>query len=291
MQDTVPWYRFSGGNAFGGFGTQSEAVGDADPVKSTGYGFKNIARVVTYVAAAGTRAGEDNSLLRELYDRTVNQWATEAGHPVTVIGGGTVQYKSGSQTGPVYVPLPRARQVDAVRFINEQVFKTPMYLVRPEIAARIEAGGMLTRVGNAQARVLTQMFDDGRMNRLIEQPTLTPGAYTLGEMLDDVRKGVWTELTVPAPKIDAYRRQLQDNYLRVVDGKINPPATNAANAALLAQFGILPLAEDARSQLRGELITLRDEIRRATPKAADRETRTHLQAAEHRIGEILDPKR
>ena len=31
-------------NAFGGFGTQSEAVGDADPVKSTGFGFKNIER-------------------------------------------------------------------------------------------------------------------------------------------------------------------------------------------------------------------------------------------------------
>ena len=44
-QDTVPWLRFSGGNAFGGFGTQSEAVGDADPVKSTALGFKNIARV------------------------------------------------------------------------------------------------------------------------------------------------------------------------------------------------------------------------------------------------------
>src|SRR2546425_1051940 len=168
MQDTIPWYRFSGGNAFGGFGTTSEAVGDADPVKSTGLGFKNIERVMGYVARAGTRPSEDNSLLRELYDRTVNQWATEAAHPVTVIAGGTVQYKSGSQSGPVYVPLSRARQVEAVRFINDNVFRTPTYLIRPEIASRIEPGGMLSRVGNAQSRVLTQLFDDGRMNRLIE---------------------------------------------------------------------------------------------------------------------------
>ena len=60
MQDTMPWYRFSGGNPFGGYGTLSEAVGDADPVKSTGLGFKNIARVMDYVAQAGTRPGEDN---------------------------------------------------------------------------------------------------------------------------------------------------------------------------------------------------------------------------------------
>ena len=29
MQDSIPWYRFSAGNPFGGFGTLNEAVGDA----------------------------------------------------------------------------------------------------------------------------------------------------------------------------------------------------------------------------------------------------------------------
>ncbi|MFL5580405.1 MAG: zinc-dependent metalloprotease, partial [Gemmatimonadaceae bacterium] len=38
VQDTVPWFRFSANNEFGGFGTLNEAVGDADPVKSTSYG-------------------------------------------------------------------------------------------------------------------------------------------------------------------------------------------------------------------------------------------------------------
>ena len=101
MQDTIPWYRFSGGNAFGGYGTQSEAVGDADPVKSTGLGFKNIARVMSYVAAAGTRAGEDNAnCSRSSTTAPSASGRTEAAHPATMIGGGTVQYKSGSQTGP-----------------------------------------------------------------------------------------------------------------------------------------------------------------------------------------------
>ena len=61
MQDTIPWYRFSAGNEFGATGTQSEAVGDADPVKSTGLGFRNIQRVVGYIASAATIPGEDNS--------------------------------------------------------------------------------------------------------------------------------------------------------------------------------------------------------------------------------------
>ena len=71
MQDDAPWLRFSGGNEYGGFGTQSEAVGDADPVKSTGLGFKNIARTMSLLTAVGTRPGEDNQLLEDLYNRTV----------------------------------------------------------------------------------------------------------------------------------------------------------------------------------------------------------------------------
>jgi len=296
MQDTVPWLRFSAGNAFGGFGTQSEAVGDADPVKSTALGFKNISRVMGYVVSAGSRPGEDNALLRELYDRTVGQWATEAGHTVTVIAGGTVQYKSGSQSGPVYEPLSRARQEQAMRFLNENVFKVPSYLIRPDIASRIEAEGMLTRVGNAQNRVLNALFQDSRLNRLIEEPTLAKNprdAYTLADMLDAARHGVWSELASGSPHIDAYRRLLQNNYLTMINAKLNPPATQALQLAQLAAFGIRidPLSEDAKSELRGEPITLRDDVRRATPKAGDRETRMHLQAADHRIGEILDPKK
>jgi hypothetical protein len=58
MQDTIPWYRFSAFNEFGAYGTQSEAVGDADPVKSTGFGFRNIARVIEYVSSATTSPTE-----------------------------------------------------------------------------------------------------------------------------------------------------------------------------------------------------------------------------------------
>jgi hypothetical protein len=228
-----------------------------------------------------------------LYDRTVSQWATEAGHPVAVIGGAAVQYKSGGQPGAVYTPRSRARQAEAMRFLNEQVFKTPTYLIRPDIAARVEPNGMLTRIGNAQGRVLTALLDDQRMNRLLEGEALRgKDAYSLASMLDDMRSGIWSELNDAHPTIDPYRRGLQMSYLTQIDRKINPPpaaapAVGGGGQAARAE----PLAEDARSELRGELVTLRDEIRRAIPKTTDRETRMHLEAAEHRIGEILDPKK
>jgi hypothetical protein len=233
--------------------------------------------------------------VKELYDRTVGQWATEAGHVTTVIGGAAVQYKSGGQPGPVYVPLPRARQIEAVKFLNEKVFKTPAYLIRPDIGVRIEAGGMLTRVGSAQNRVLTAVLQDARINRILEGEALAKSAadvYTLPEMLDDVRKGVWSELATGA-RIDPYRRALQNNYLTTMDRKVNPPPTPApaAGAPVNPNAAAAALTEDGRSQVRGQLVTLRSEIRAAIGKTSDRETKTHLENAEHRIGEALDPKK
>jgi hypothetical protein len=291
QQDTVPWFRFSANNEFGGFGTQSEAVGDADPVKSTRLGHKNIERVMGYVASAATRPGEDNSELKELYDRTVGQWATEAGHVTTMIGGGTVQYKSGSQPGPVYVPLSRARQAEAVAFLNDAVFKAPAFLIRPEIASRIEAGGMVSRINGAQSRVLNAMMDDERLNRLVEIESRGGEAYPLPSMLEDLRRVVWSELAGAKVLVDAYRRGVQNAHLTLVDRKLNAPP--APVNPLFAQFGITPprpLSEDAKSQLRGDLVALRATIKASVAKAADAATRNHLTAADARIGKILDPK-
>jgi hypothetical protein len=297
-QDTIPWYRFSAQNEFGATGTQSEAVGDADPVKSTTLGFKNLQRVVTYITTAAIQPGEDNSDLEELYNRTVGQWGTEANHVATLVGGGTVQYKSGSQSGPVYVAISRPRQVEAVRFLNENVFRTPAYLIRPEIGARIEASGMVTRINGAQSRVLNTLMDDGRMNRLLEEEGVARDrseTYTLAAMLDDLRRGLWEELSTPRPSVDVFRRELQNDYLTLINRKLNPPATPPTPpGGGGGGFGFQPpqpLSEDAKSHLRGQLVSLREGIQRAIPRASDRATELHLQGSLHRIGEILDPRK
>ncbi|MEO7083683.1 MAG: zinc-dependent metalloprotease [Gemmatimonadaceae bacterium] len=300
VQDTVPWLRFSGGNAFGQFGTQSEAVADADPRWATGLGFKNIARVMGYVVSAGTRPMEDNTLLEDLYNRTVSQWATEAAHPANVIGAGPVWYKSGSQAGPVYTVNSRAMQAGAVKFLNDSVFKTPQYLIRPDIASRIEPTGMVTRIGAAQNRVLNTLLNDARMDRLLELQALAKkpaDAYPLPVFLDDVREGIWSELATAHPTIDIYRRTLQNNYLTLIDRKLNPPPAAAAAAGGRGggggggRGGAQPLSDEVKYGLRAELASLQGDIRSAIPKTTDRETRWHLQGAEHRIGEILDPKK
>jgi hypothetical protein len=182
-----------------------------------------------------------------------------------------------------------------MRFLNENVFQTPSYLILPAIARRVEAGGMITRITNAQGRILTSLLNDGRMNRLIENEALAGSrgdAYSLASMLGDLRRGVWTELGQSGVTIDPYRRTLQNGFLSQANGKLNPPTVVVTAGPQFPGFTPpAPLLEDARSQLRGELVSLRGDIRRAVPRASDRETRAHLEAADHEIGDILDPKK
>jgi len=293
-QDTIPWLRFghqtevATGGANVDSGDETEAVGDADPVKSTGFGLRNIRRTVALLLPMTTRPTEDNSQLAELYTRLINQWRTELMHVVNVVGGAQVQTKYGSQPGAVYTPNSRARQVAAVRFLSENAFRTPTYLLDTAITGRLDATGSMDRISTAQAQLLSALLLDARLDRLRDYAAANPSqAYDPGDMLRDVRHGVWTELADHSVKISAERRALQLAYLARLESRVAPRPAEPARGA---QPAPIPLDPDLVSLLRGELVELRGDIDAALPRAADRETRLHLLAARAGIARALDPR-
>ena len=89
---------------------------------------------------------------------------------------------------------------------------------------------MIQRINNPQQRVLGTLFQDDRMNRLLEQEGTSPDkskVYTLNTMLDDVRKGIWEELAAPQTTINVFRRELQNDHISLIKTKMEPPAPPA----------------------------------------------------------------
>jgi hypothetical protein len=301
IQDTQPWLRFTTVDAAGTDPEDNtEAVGDKDPAKAAELGQRNIKRVMGFITAA-TSTDPDATVdeLQELYGRAVSQWRTEMSHVATQIGGATSQEKYVGQPGPRFIPVPRQKQKDAVKFINENVFKTPQFLVPEGITRRLEPTGSIPRVTQAQTSLLNALLDQGRMNRLVEYDALstTPGStYPLTEYLGDVRAGVWGELSQPAPKVDAFRRALQRSYMDLVKTRLNPPTAPADTAGgggrgggRGGRGGAGGLG-DARGVLRGELRALDQLLKLAIPKATDRATRLHLEDMRTEIDGILKGK-
>lgn len=297
MQDSVPWYRFSTpGTRDTDPGDEGEAVGDADPVKSTLLGVRNIRRTMALLMPAAIRSGEDNSDLTELYDKLVDQWATEMEHVVNLVGGSESREKYGSQPGPRFTPVIPLRQRQAVSFLADNAFQTPRYLLDPTVLRRIEPNGALRRIGSAQARVLNALLDADRLDRLAEYQAIGSkgtAVYPLGEMLGDVRRAVWTELSDATVNTDPFRRFLQRSYLAQADAKLNPtPAVIVSSipSRTRARSSVGP-NNDVRALMRGELLALDASIQTALGRTSDRTTRLHLLDSREEIRRILDPDR
>lgn len=276
-QDETPWLRFSTEESRGSDpGENTEAVGDADAIYSTGLGLKNLERVMNMMLPATTHAGEGWEDLNEIYGQALGQWVLEMNHVSQIVGGFDSQQKNGGQNGVLFTPVSKARQTAAVKFLNEHAFTTPTMFLRPEILRRIEPSGVLDRIKTAQMRVLDSLMSSPRFARLVEQEALDgSAAYRPSEFLSDVRHGVFSEIYTPSVKIDAYRRNLQRGYLELISGRLN---------------GAARVSDDQRPMFRGELKTLSSEAAAALPRAADRDTRLHLEDVRDQIARILDPR-
>jgi hypothetical protein len=277
-QDSTKWFRFSTDRANGSDpGENTEAVGDADAISSTALGVKNLHRVMdNLIPATTTDKTEPYTRLSEVYGRVLGQWTLEMGHVAVIVGGVESQDKYPDQKGPQFWPTPKEKQVAAVKFLNDNAFKTPSFLIKPELLTLFEPSGELARIRNAQMSVLNRLLQDARLERMIEMDAFEPDkSYHTAEFLSDLRNGIWGELSASSVSIDIYRRNLQDGYVEALSQKVNERT---------AGF------EEVRALFRQELRNLSTQVNGALAKAADADTRAHLGAINDEIARALDPK-
>ncbi|MFJ1352316.1 zinc-dependent metalloprotease [Capnocytophaga canimorsus] len=269
--------------------SQSEDLGD-DAMKASAYGIANLKRIVPNLIKWTTKEGETYEDLKSLYGQVLGQYRLYIGHVSANVGGVYEYYKTADQSGEVYVYVPKDIQKRAVQFLNKEVFKTPSWLIDNAIIKRIEYAGTLERIKNTQAIGLSHLLDIARLHRVIENEALNGDkAYKITELMSDIRKGVWTELTTGA-KIDAYRRNLQRSHVEILgkillETKALPPAppspyfkgTNA-NAH----------TSDIKAAVRAELSQIRTMARSAS--SADAMTQNHLKDIVARIDKLFETK-
>jgi Met-zincin/Domain of unknown function (DUF5117)/Domain of unknown function (DUF5118) len=265
---------------------QTEDIGD-DPVKSSGYGIANLKRVAPNLVEWTATPGENFDDLEELYGELVGQWSRYIGHVTTLVGGRYQNAKSTDQGEPIYTPVPRDKQEEAVQFVIEEVFESPTWLADKEILRRIEHAGALERVRGRQVAVLNRMLDPRRMQRMIESEVFDAGAYPLVDYLDDLKGGIFSELD-DGSAIDTYRRNLQRAYLERLEYLMTeePPAPPAFRGNSVTQVDVSQ--SDIRPLIRAQLNEIKGDAERAAGRTRDRVTRAHLEDITARAEAILE---
>ncbi|MCJ7487414.1 MAG: zinc-dependent metalloprotease, partial [Candidatus Aminicenantes bacterium] len=267
---------------------ETEAVGDIDPVEATRLGIKNLKRVMDMLPAAVLKPGENYDQLDHMYTAVWSQLRLELGHVANLVGGYDSEPKVGPVPGVRFTPVSEARQKAAVKFISENLFKTPAWMEPAEILRKVEPTSGQARLLAVQQGILSSLLAQGRTGRLQEhEAILGSKAYTVAELLTDLRAGVFGELMVEAVKVDPYRRNLQRAYITSLGARLNPPPPAAAAGAAAAPA---LTNDDSRGAIRAELKAVQSLLRAKAETAADTATRNHLADLRDQITVLLDPR-
>ena len=270
--------------------SQTEDLGN-DAMKASMYGIKNLKRILPKLEEWTRETGQNYEELSTMYGQLLRQFNRYMGHVTANIGGVYEYYKTSDQEGAVYTHVDKAKQKEALQFVIDELFKTPTWMLDENIFSKTEFSGSIERVRGLQARTLNNILDAGRMARMIENETLNGSskAYTLVNMMSDLRKGVWSEI-YSGRSIDTYRRNLQRAHLDRLDYLLNKASDQRGfNRGYLKRSGITINQSDVKSVVRGELKRLQRDAKRAM-NSGNTLRRYHLQDVVDRIDMILEPK-
>ena len=270
--------------------SQTEDLGD-NAVKASEYGIANLKRIMPKLMEWTTEDGETYEELEYMYNQVLGQFRRYMGHVATNIGGVYQYYKTADQDGAVYTHVSKDHQKACVDFLNRNLFQTPYWMIEKDILNKIEFAGMTNRIRSVQSSYLNSVLDFAKMARMIENEALNgSNAYTLQEMMNDLKNGIWFELKNNR-NIDVYRRNLQRTYInRLAYIMKNEQPTRQGSFWSNYITPIKVDVSDIRSVTVGMLISLRKELSRSVKKYSDPNIKNHLTYCIGLINNALNPK-
>ncbi len=282
---------------FGGEGynadprAQTEDLGD-NSVLASEYGIKNLKRIIVKLPEWTKEEADRYENLSDIYGQLVGQYNRYMGHVLKNVGGVYETFKSVEEKGDVYTATPVAIQKSAMNFLQNQLFTTPKWLLDNSILNKISNPVANERLQSIQTSVLKSLLDKGRLYRLTTSSTRFNNAtYSLHDMMEDARKGLFSELT-SHQATDVFRRNLQKTYVTQLGDLINPSAAPAASA--VGSFRMGPAVDventDVVSEAKSQLKKLAASIQANKGSINDASSVNHFDDLQDRIKHMLDPK-
>lgn len=262
--------------------SQSEQVGD-NPMLAGKYGVKNLQRIMENIEAWSTKPNEDYSSLNNRFTQVSGQFARYLGHVSKYIGGVKETPKMVEQKGAIYELVSKTEQKEALKFLSENVFTTPNWLLKTSVLTKIDKSPVEV-VENLQKTVLNRVLSEGVLNKLYEGESLDANAYAVYDYLQDIKNSVFSELK-SSSKIEIYRRNLQKNFVETLIAR-----TQASKPSTGRNAETISDNSDVKSLTRGVLREIKADASKNAQNAQDAVTKYHLEDLVYRIDKALEVK-
>jgi hypothetical protein len=255
---------------------QSEDLGD-NPMKANTYGIKNLQRVMAHLPEWSEEQGGIYTNLEDLYGEVKTQFTRYLSQVLKYAGGVENTIRNEQQGGEVYTPVSKAMQEEVLRFYDQQLFTTPLWLLDSKVTSKVTLPAYPDFVEDMQVKSLNSLLDIMQMNKVLASQRQFPDkAYALEDYLGYIHQSIWKEL--PGGNITShYRRNLQKSYVGALQSIIlSKTADDTEN--------------DAYSLVRADLLSLQKEINAALPHATNQMSKYHLEDLLARIKKVFETK-
>jgi len=253
---------------------QTEDIGD-NSMRASELGLKNLKRIVPNLIEWTSEETKDYSELRELYNNVFGQYRRYVGHVISNVGGVYEFNKSSDEEEAVYTHVEKAKQKDAINFLNKNVFATPSWLIDKEILSRIEETGITERIRGLQDRSLAQLMNPDRLNRMIENNAINgSNAYSINQMFDELIESIYSEVQSRS-SVSLYRRNLQRTFIEGLERTLEMESNRYEHS-------------DMKAIARAKLKSLKRML--GSAGGSDDMTRFHYDDLVERIDEVFEHK-
>ncbi len=254
--------------------SQTEGIGN-DQVKASTYGIKNLKIVAKNLQKWTSDQTNNYDDLAELHGELLGVYSRYSGHVSGIIGGVAEYNKKPEQDGNVYVTMSKAKQKEAMNWLQKNVFTTQKWLMPNDIIQNTRPTGYAERMLSLQNRQLYSLLSTNRLQRMSNAEVTQTSFYSPREMVRDLRRGIFSEANA-TKNTDVFRRNLQKSFIERMRTLMN--TKGAENSDLF-------------SIIRGELGILKRQLTTAGNRAVNSITKYHYKDCVSRINDILDPKK
>lgn len=256
---------------------RSEDLGD-NPIKAAYWGILNLKRITPHLIEWTKIPNENYQSLATIQNVLVSQFDRYLMRVAENVGGFSENTMTVEQKGTALRFLDRDQQKKAIKFLNQQLFITPTWLIDPTIFSYVGGNGYLQPVV-LQKKVLEQLLSLGTINSLQHAHFMQPGnSYSPEELFNDLEDDIWNEISKSRP-IDVYRRNLQKAYiseLRLTQIKLNESINSV--------WGTMDILSIVKEHERKIL----QRINKALPSYRNEPSKQHLMDIRDRLISYLD---
>ena len=207
-----PIYMF--GSSRGDPNSQTENIGD-DPIKASTYGLKNLKIVANNFMDWIHEPNKDYSDLNEIYDELLGVYSRYIFHVIGIVGGINQTLHNTNQDDIfTYVNVDKAYQMEALRFLDLELWKTPDWLRNKKIISQINNLDGLYKIEKIQERAINSLLSNYRLNKMLSaSKTIEGNALEYDNLIDMLFESI-IDKTAPT---DQFSRNLQISFTKKIN--------------------------------------------------------------------------